>query len=154
MQQFQLEVGKHYNVTVINIVRAGVIVEIDGTNHTELIHVSKLSDDYVKNISDIVEIGMSLDALCIEGTIPGRLELSVKHLKLHSLYNNVSKSNPKHKHSSKKNCFKESNKHSHKQSSSTSSIDNMIAAYNKECEDRQRHLKNKPTKRKRHHISK
>jgi S1 RNA binding domain protein len=58
------------------ILKFGVIVSLNGTSDTEFIHISKLSDNYIANISDSFKIGETLTAICIQGR--ERLELSVK----------------------------------------------------------------------------
>lgn len=72
----ELVVGDRYDITVVNIVKSGAIVELkDGS--TELIHISNLSNKYVQDISEFVQIGDMYTAIAI----PGRsrdIELSLK----------------------------------------------------------------------------
>lgn len=70
-----------YTVTVEEVKESiGIIVSMeDGT--TNLIHISNISNEFVRDISDYVEIGKMYVALCIEGK-KRPLELSLKHLDL------------------------------------------------------------------------
>lgn len=74
-----LELGKHYTVKVTEIIKVGAVVEVT-RYHTELIHLSKIANDFVKNIEDYVAVGDTLDAECVKGF--NKLELSLKHLNL------------------------------------------------------------------------
>ena len=75
-----LELGRTYTVTAEKIISHGVIVRLeDGT--TELIHVSNISSDFVKNIQDYVTVGDQYEACCIESQVKPA-ELSLKHLNL------------------------------------------------------------------------
>ena len=76
----QLEVGKKYHVIVINIVQSGAVVELDDKS-TALIHISRISDSFVADIRDFVEIRGEYEALGVEG-FARPVELSLKHLNL------------------------------------------------------------------------
>lgn len=76
----ELEVGKDYNVIVINIVKSGVIVQLEDGS-TALIHISRISDKFVADIRDFVQIRGEYVARGVEGTARP-VELSLKHLDL------------------------------------------------------------------------
>lgn len=71
------EVGKIYHGQVSRVENYGAFVEIfKGT--TGLCHVSELSDEFVKNVSDVVSVGDSLDVKLLDIDDRGRLDLSHK----------------------------------------------------------------------------
>ena len=76
----QLIVGDKYSVTVSHIVNAGVVVKLTD-NSTQLIHLSNISDQFVRSPADFVQPGDKYEAECICG-FNGKLQLSLKHLKL------------------------------------------------------------------------
>lgn len=76
----QLEVGKKYHVIVINIVKSGAVVELDDKT-TALIHISRISDNFVADIRDFVEVRGEYEAIGVEG-FAHPVELSLKHLNL------------------------------------------------------------------------
>ena len=73
----EVEVGKIYNGTVKRIENFGAFVEIiKGTDG--LVHVSELSDKYIKNVSDVVSVGDKMDVKVTEVDNRGRVNLSRK----------------------------------------------------------------------------
>ena len=73
----EVEVGKIYHGTVKRVENYGAFVEvIKGTDG--LVHVSELSDKFVKNTEDIVSVGDKLDVKVLEIDKQGRLNLSHK----------------------------------------------------------------------------
>ncbi len=75
----EAEVGKIYTGNVVSITDFGAFIEIlpgqDG-----LCHVSELSREYVKNVSDVVSVGDSLEVKVINVDDQGRIKLSRKVL--------------------------------------------------------------------------
>jgi polyribonucleotide nucleotidyltransferase len=73
----EIEVGSIYLGTVKRVVDFGAIVEIlpgvDG-----LVHVSQLSDTYIKKVSDVVKEGDQISVKVIEVEQNGRIRLSRK----------------------------------------------------------------------------
>ncbi|MFP4104618.1 MAG: polyribonucleotide nucleotidyltransferase [Phycisphaerae bacterium] len=71
------EVGTVYQGKVVSIMDFGAFVEIlpgqDG-----LVHVSELSDEYVKNVADVVNVGDEMKVKCISIDQQGRVKLSRK----------------------------------------------------------------------------
>lgn len=82
-----LQLGNKYKVTVTRILQRGIVVQFLNTSDTEFIHISKLSTKFVSDISKLVNVGDCFEAVCVKGST--RLELSLKHLNLESLYKNV-----------------------------------------------------------------
>lgn len=60
-----LEVGKQYPISVVKLLDKGIIVELIGTKYTGFIHISKLSQSFVRNVADVVSVDMKLTAECV-----------------------------------------------------------------------------------------
>ena len=73
----EIKVGKIYSGRVVSIKDFGAFVEI-GPDTDGLCHVSELSDGYVKNVGDIVNIGDEVRVKCILIDDQGRIKLSRK----------------------------------------------------------------------------
>lgn len=72
----KLVIGQTYEVKVEKIVGYGAIVKMeDGT--TQLLHISNISDRFVKNIEDYVKVGDTIKVDCIVGKVKPE-ELSTK----------------------------------------------------------------------------
>ena len=80
-----LEFGEAYVITPIRFETYGAIVELqDGS--TSLLHVSQISDKYVKDPSEYLSIGHEYVAKAVQGVGDRPVQLSVKHLGLHSCF--------------------------------------------------------------------
>jgi len=71
------EVGKIYSGKVKRVTNFGAFVEIT-PGKEGLVHVSRLSDKFVKNVSDVVKVGDEIKVKLIEIDEMGRLNLSGK----------------------------------------------------------------------------
>jgi len=71
------EVGRIYNATVKRLMNFGAFCEIL-PNKEGLCHVSELSDEYVKNVEDVVKVGDQIEVKLVEIDEQGRLNLSRK----------------------------------------------------------------------------
>lgn len=79
----ELELGKKYNVKVIKLLDFGIVVKmLDVPEYcTELIHVSQISDKFVKNIESFVSVRNEYEAEAVSGNGKGKdVQLSLKHL--------------------------------------------------------------------------
>lgn len=144
-----MELGQHYQVEVIEIVNVGCIVRM-GDKSTQLIHLSKISNEFVKNVSDFVAIGQTFDAECVQGF--KKLELSLKHLNLKSknstpqtLHNDKPKKFDKSPHFDEMYSKDEDYDRPKFQSKPrklkpASSLDEMISASNQVCDDKMRRM--------------
>lgn len=80
-----LELGEAYIITPIRFETFGAIVELqDGS--TSLLHVSQISDKYVKDPSEYLSIGHEYAAKAVQGVGDRPVQLSVKHLGLQSCF--------------------------------------------------------------------
>ena len=73
------EIGKLYKGKVTRIENFGAFVEIL-PNKNGLVHVSELSNTFVKNVSDAVKIGDQVIAKIVEIDNLGRVNLSIKQV--------------------------------------------------------------------------
>jgi polyribonucleotide nucleotidyltransferase len=73
------EVGKIYKGKVSRIENFGAFVEIL-PNKNGLVHVSELSDSFVKNVSDVLNIGDEVVVKLVEIDNMGRVNLSIKQV--------------------------------------------------------------------------
>lgn len=82
-----LQLGNTYKIVVTRILQRGIVVQFQDNPDTEFIHISKPSTKFVSDISKLVQVGDCFEAVCVKSAT--RLELSLKHLNLESLYKNV-----------------------------------------------------------------
>lgn len=72
-----LEIGSFVEGRIVDIVKFGVFVKIKGEK-TGLVHISQISDEFVRNISDYVTVGSDIVAKVISIDDKGRVQLSMK----------------------------------------------------------------------------
>lgn len=78
----KIKLGEEYEVTVERIIKCGCVVRMKD-NSTQLIHISQISDKFVKDINDFVHIGDKYVATAVQPTgLP--LQLSIKHHTINS----------------------------------------------------------------------
>ena len=78
-----LELGEAYIITPIRFENFGAIVELEDGS-TSLLHVSQISDNYVKDPSEYLSIDHTYAAKAVKGVGSRPVQLSVKHLGLKS----------------------------------------------------------------------
>lgn len=77
---FKYEKGKIVTGQVTGIEKYGIFVSLDEF-YSGLIHISEISDGYVKNISDYVNIGETIKAKVVEtDTDNYHVKLSIKNI--------------------------------------------------------------------------
>ena len=73
----KLTVGETYEVEVIKILKYGAIVKMsDGS--TQLLHISNISEKFVRDVNDFLKVGDRIKVDCIEGKVKPE-ELSIKN---------------------------------------------------------------------------
>ena len=72
----KLTVGETYEVEVVKILSYGAIVKMSD-NSTQLLHISNISDKFVRDVSDFVSVGSKIKVDCIAGKVKPE-ELSIK----------------------------------------------------------------------------
>lgn len=123
-----LEIGKFVDVEVILIIDKGAVVRLED-GHTELIHLSKVSNKFVRDVNDYLAVGDRLKAEVVKGTYK-ETELSIKYLDL----------SPKKKEVNQKPIENSNTKKSYNQTKKESfpqmSLDDMIKNSNKQFDDK------------------
>lgn len=75
------EVGRIYHGVIKRVMAFGAFCEIL-PNREGLIHVSELSNEFVKNVEDVIKIGDNVDVKLIKIDEQGRLNLSIKQAQI------------------------------------------------------------------------
>lgn len=142
-----LEIGSIYHVKVIKLLDKAIVVRLLD-NSTELIHVSKIANAFVKAPEEYVSIDDEFDAVGVKGqTKP--VELSLRHLDLKKfnatiaepkIINPNSKQKPK-QHSKLSQNASNPPKPIHSKLDRKLSLDEMIKKSNKQFEDKFRDRK-------------
>ena len=74
-----IEIGEIYYGTVTRITTFGAFVDLGGGKEG-LVHISKISKEHVKNITDFVNVGDKVPVKVIEIDDQGRINLTMKDL--------------------------------------------------------------------------
>lgn len=83
----KIKLGEEYEVTVERIITCGCIVRLKD-NSTQLIHISQISDKFVKDVNDFVHIGDRYVAKAVQPTeLP--LQLSIKHCTINASHHEL-----------------------------------------------------------------
>ncbi|HVX93097.1 MAG TPA: polyribonucleotide nucleotidyltransferase [Candidatus Dojkabacteria bacterium] len=77
---FVPEIGKIYKGTVVAVMPYGAFVEI-APNVSGLVHVSEMSDTFVKDVNDFVSEGQEVEVKVVETDRDGKIKLSMKAVK-------------------------------------------------------------------------
>ena len=72
--------GHEVLVKCYSITAYGAFCHIIGTDVQALLHVSKVSEEYVSDISDYVKIGQEFPALVIKSQVPGKYALDIRNI--------------------------------------------------------------------------
>lgn len=125
-----LEISKFVDVEVIRIIDKGAVVRLED-GHTELIHLSKVSNKFVRDINDYLSVGDRLKAEVVKGTYK-ETELSIKYLDLlPKKKDEVVNEKPSETFNKKK-----SYNQTKKESFPRMSLDDMIKQSNKQFDDK------------------
>ncbi|KAA9232595.1 MULTISPECIES: S1 domain-containing RNA-binding protein [Aerococcus] len=135
-----VEVGEKVTGKVTGIVKFGVFVDLgDGTSG--LVHISEISDSYIKDINDYLQKGDEVTAIVTKIQPDGKIALSMKDAKDHKQAE--PKAQAKHGNSGPKPA-KANNSHKkfdRKPQAKTSDFDAMMNNFLKESDDRLTSLK-------------
>lgn len=80
------EIGAIVEGTVVDVVKFGAFVKIRG-GKTGLIHISQISDKFVREVSEYVTVGANVVAKIISVDDKGRIQLSLKNITPEELEN-------------------------------------------------------------------
>lgn len=75
--QMKLTVGETYEVEVVKVLKYGAIVKMSDDT-TQLLHISNISERFVRDVNDFVKVGEKIKVDCIEGKVKPE-ELSIKN---------------------------------------------------------------------------
>lgn len=89
----EIQLNQKYTVKVIKIIKCGCIVELDDKS-TQLIHLSQISNQFVRCPEEFVSVGDVFEALGVPG-VKNPVELSLKHLGLTNPYADMRKQRAK-----------------------------------------------------------
>ena len=120
----QLEVGAVVEGKVTGIVPFGAFVDV-GEGKSGLVHISEISDVFVKEVSDHVEVGQNVKVKVIKMNADGKIELSMKQA--------MARKNPEKKFVSKKENF----------INKSTSFEDMMNRFKKFSEDKLSDIKRK-----------
>ena len=73
-----LKVGQIYPATVVSLKDFGAFCEIGKTGRDGLVHVTEITDDYVRNVSDYLQIGMEVEVKLVSTDPSGKHRFSIK----------------------------------------------------------------------------
>jgi polyribonucleotide nucleotidyltransferase len=98
----EVEVGEEYDGEVVRMSNFGAFVEIL-PGKSGLVHVSKMSTDYVKDPGDVVKIGDTVHVRVVEIDDLGRINLSMLTKEEEQTARNSQRNNskPRHNHDRK-----------------------------------------------------
>lgn len=74
----QLEIGKIYDGRVKNLAKFGAFVEIPEAAATGMVHISEVSNSFVKEIADVLEENQSVKVKVLGVNENGKVSLSIK----------------------------------------------------------------------------
>ena len=74
-----LKVGNKYKGTVTKLLDFGAVVEIeiDGVKQTYLLHISNITDNFVKHVEDYMSVGDEIEVIAVPGSVKD-IEISTK----------------------------------------------------------------------------
>ena len=73
-----LKVGQIYPAKVVSLKDFGAFCEIGNTGRDGLVHVTEITDAYVKNVSDYLQLGMEVDVKLVSTDPSGKNRFSIK----------------------------------------------------------------------------
>lgn len=85
-----MEIGTIYDGKVTGIAKFGCFVEFDG-GKSGIVHISEISNNYVKDINDVVKIGQEVSVRLIKIDEKNRINLSIKKAEIRKTKPNIQK---------------------------------------------------------------
>lgn len=125
-----LEIGKFVDVEVIRIIDKGAVVRLED-GHTELIHLSKISNKFVRDVNDYLSVGDRFTAEVVKGTYK-ESELSIKYLDLYPKKKEEKTNENPVENAEPQKSYNQAKKESFPQMS----LDDMIKQSNKQFDDK------------------
>ncbi|KXB36760.1 RNA-binding protein S1 [Aerococcus christensenii] len=129
-----IKVGDKVTGKVTGIVKFGAFVDL-GEGENGLVHISEISDNYVKDIHDFVAEGDEVTAIVTKVQEDGKVALSIKKAKEDNLKKETISGKENFRHP------RQTSKFSSKKPSKTSDFDTMMNDFLKASDDRLNDLK-------------
>ncbi|MCI1974661.1 MAG: S1 domain-containing RNA-binding protein [Limosilactobacillus sp.] len=149
-----IEVGAKVSGKVSGITNFGAFVDLDD-NQTGLVHISQISNNYVKDIHDVLAVGDTVTVKVTKVGDDGKIALSMKDAEEHH-HNNEGRDEHRHNNFHREHHERRNNNHfahqsqhgyhggfnsGHHQSRHHEDFNEMLAGYLKESESRLSTLK-------------
>jgi len=77
----ELKVGSVYKAKVVSLKDFGAFCELEGKSQDGLVHVTEITDDFVRNVADYLQMGMDVEVKLIKIDEQGRNRFSIKQLR-------------------------------------------------------------------------
>lgn len=147
-----IEVGAKVSGKVSGITNFGAFVDLDD-NQTGLVHISQISNNYVKDIHDVLSVGDTVTVKVTKIGDDGKIALSMKDAEEHHKddrgehgRNNFHREHHGHRHNNydrqgQRNNYRGGFNGGHHQSHRHENFDEMLAGYLKESDSRLSTLK-------------
>ncbi|GAA0478359.1 S1 domain-containing RNA-binding protein [Alkalibacterium sp. s-m-22] len=124
-----IEVGSKVEGKVTGIANFGAFIDL-GNNKTGLVHISEVSDSYVENINEELEVGQTVTVKVLSIADDGKIGLSIRKAQ-----DKPAESAPKPKAPSRERSSSSSNKRS-SSAPKKQDFDSLMSSFLKDSEDR------------------
>ncbi len=124
-----IEVGSKVEGKVTGIANFGAFIDL-GNNKTGLVHISEVSDSYVENINEELEVGQTVTVKVLTIADDGKIGLSIRKAQ-----DKPAESAPKPKAPSRERSSSSSNKRS-SSAPKKQDFDSLMSSFLKDSEDR------------------
>jgi len=128
-----IEVGQIINGKITGLANFGAFIDL-GDGKTGLVHISEVSDKFIENIKDELEVGQDVTVKVLSIADDGKIALSIRKAQ-----ENEKKDSSDSKPSKPKKNYRSNNKH--QQKDKKQDFDSMMSDFLKDSEDRLSSLK-------------
>jgi S1 RNA binding domain protein len=129
IENMSIEVGSKVEGKVTGIANFGAFIDL-GNNKTGLVHISEVSDSYVENINEELEVGQTVTVKVLSIADDGKIGLSIRKAQ-----DKPAESAPKPKAPSRERSSSSSNKRS-SSAPKKQDFDSLMSSFLKDSEDR------------------
>jgi S1 RNA binding domain protein len=129
IENMSIEVGSKVEGKVTGIANFGAFIDL-GNNKTGLVHISEVSDSYVENINEELEVGQTVTVKVLSIADDGKIGLSIRKAQ-----DKPAESAPKPKAPSRERSSSSSNKRS-SSAQKKQDFDSLMSSFLKDSEDR------------------
>ncbi|GAA6236734.1 MULTISPECIES: S1 domain-containing RNA-binding protein [Apilactobacillus] len=128
-----IEVGSKISGKVSGITNFGAFVDL-GDHKTGLVHISEISDSYIKDIKDVLTVGDEVKVKVLKIGDDGKIALSIRKAKPESERKPEHHSHNHNNHGNSKRDF--GNNHRHNDNHKKASFDDLMNNFLKDSESR------------------